>query len=85
MEELRRAVSGGQVPGRMRPLMGNMMGGRPGPYDRSDRFGGGGGGNMGGGMGMGGGGGGGGGMGYGRGRGRGNIKGMSEMAASISD
>ena len=60
---------------RMRGPMGGMGGGmgRPGPYDRGDRFGGG---NMGGGGGgFGGGGGGGGGGGYSRGRGR-NIKGQ---------
>ena len=67
------------MPGRMRPLMGNMMGGRPSPYDRNDRFGSGGG--MGG-MGMGGGGGGGG-MGYGRGRGRGNVKGLCKSLSCI--
>lgn len=64
LEEVRNA-GGGRGGGR-----GGMggMGGRPGPYDRSDRFGGGGGGMGGGGMGGGGG--------YGRGRGRGNIKGV---------
>lgn len=65
LQELRNATNFH----RMRsPMSGGGAGGmgRPGPYDRSERYGGGGGGSVGQSMGMGG---------YGRGRGRGNIKG----------
>ena len=64
MQELRTASMGSRG--------GRGMGmGRPGPYDRSDRF-------------IGGGGGMGGGMGYGRGRGRGNLKGKATSTLILS-
>jgi len=69
MTEQRNAVA----PRMGRGVMGLGMGSRPGPYDRTDRFG----------SGMGGSGVGGG-LGYGRGgRGRGNIKGISCTPVSI--
>ena len=66
LQELRNATNFHRM---RQPMSGGSGGGmgRPGPYDRSDRFGGGMGQSMGG---MGG---------YGRGRGRGNIKGLFDI------